>query len=334
MTRPLVMKNSAICVLGMHRSGTSALTGALGLLGVELGDALLPATKDNENGFWEHLGILDIHERLLASLGSSWDDVRPLSKEWWTGPRVAPFRPELAQILGRHFVRSPVWGVKDPRMCRLAPLWLEVLDTLGCRSYFIIIHRHPLEVARSLERRNGFTSAKSALLWIDHNLSAEKWSRGRTRVFVSFDQLLSDPQATLERIGRQTGLEFPKRVAETFDAIHEYLSPELRHHLSRTVDLDAEFGAYNSLVAATYRALTAACEQETVEAHATFDRLQQDYHAVVSSFDPAVTSHVGDLQTRLEDLQNNLNRLQMSASWQLTRPLRRVKRLLQRVVGA
>ena len=73
---------ACIFVLGMHRSGTSAVTRVLNLLGAELGEPLMPSSKDNPAGFWEHMEAVDIHETLLAELGMSWDDVRELPKAW------------------------------------------------------------------------------------------------------------------------------------------------------------------------------------------------------------------------------------------------------------
>ena len=67
----------ALLVLGMHRSGTSALTRVLNLLGVALGDDLMPPGPDNPLGFWEHQGIVSVHEALFAELDRRWDDPRP-----------------------------------------------------------------------------------------------------------------------------------------------------------------------------------------------------------------------------------------------------------------
>src|SRR5262249_1740037 len=74
--------SNAIVVLGMHRSGTSALAGMLHHLGVALGDELMPATADNPRGYWEHRDIVAINDRLMTELGRTWHDVRPLPPMW------------------------------------------------------------------------------------------------------------------------------------------------------------------------------------------------------------------------------------------------------------
>jgi hypothetical protein len=60
-----------VCVLGMHRSGTSVVTRVLNLLGVFLGpeDRLIRPATDNPRGFWEHGPIMRLNQRILARLG-------------------------------------------------------------------------------------------------------------------------------------------------------------------------------------------------------------------------------------------------------------------------
>ncbi len=70
-----MLNNTAIIVLGMHRSGTSALAGALALLGVDMGRSLLAPADDNVRGLWEHEELVRLHDRLLSAFESSWDDV-------------------------------------------------------------------------------------------------------------------------------------------------------------------------------------------------------------------------------------------------------------------
>src|SRR6202035_743232 len=103
--------STAIIVLGMHRSGTSALTGMLHHLGVALGERLMPATADNPRGYLEHIDIVAAHERILSALGWSWDDIRALPAGFEHSEAAAEGRRELAAIVRRAFAGAALWGL-------------------------------------------------------------------------------------------------------------------------------------------------------------------------------------------------------------------------------
>ena len=221
---------TAVLVLGMHRSGTSALTRVLNLLGVDLGESLLPAHADNEAGYWEHEEIVLVHDRLLAALGTAWDDPTPLPAAVQLGETARPFRDELLGIVARDFGGSPLWGLKDPRLCRLLPLWKSILAESGVHARAVLTMRDPNEVAASLSRRDGIPAGKSQLLWLDHCLRAERDSRGMPRAFVAFDRLLSDWRGVMERVGRELAIDRLLRFDENAAAVEGFLDPRLRHH--------------------------------------------------------------------------------------------------------
>ena len=112
-----------ILVIGMHRSGTSAVTRVLNLLGIELGGSLLPSADDNARGFWEHQDAVLINERLLSALGRNWFDLRELPHGWLSTPAASEAKLQLKELFTREFGGPVIWAVKDPRICRLLPLW-------------------------------------------------------------------------------------------------------------------------------------------------------------------------------------------------------------------
>ncbi len=323
------MQNStAVVVLGMHRSGTSALAGMLAIMGVQFGKSLLPPNADNPKGFWEHEGVVDLNDRILAALGSSWDDVRPLPDCWWTDERVTPFSAEIVRVLRREFGSARLWGIKEPRISRLLPLWCDILDELGCHACFVLIHRHPLEVAHSLTRRDGFDVRKSGLLWLEHNLISEKWSRGRSRLFVSYEQILGQPEAISVKISKMIGQSTEVPAPLRMDMVHDFLAPGLRHHQSDPENWGAEFGRYRSLIETAYYELQTRCRNDAPGENRDFDRLSQDYQSITSNFDPALTAHIEDLTLRIGGLCDDIERITSSKSWKLTEPLRGAKRLM------
>ncbi|MFN7387355.1 MAG: hypothetical protein ACK5S2_11465, partial [Lysobacteraceae bacterium] len=62
-----------VLILGMHRSGTSGLAAAFAAAGFDPGARVLGPSAGNEEGHWEDQFAVDLHEELLARLGTRWD---------------------------------------------------------------------------------------------------------------------------------------------------------------------------------------------------------------------------------------------------------------------
>ena len=251
-------RKRALVVLGAHRSGTSAAARVVNLLGLSLGFKLLPPRPDNPLGFWEHAGVMSLHERALAALGSTWDDIRPLPEVWWRLPQLDAFRDELRELLRVEFAEHSVWAVKDPRVCRLFPLWKDLLAELDVDPCFLLVVRNPNEVAASLAHRNGFPFWKSHLLWLRDELAAEQASASYPRSIATYEQLLADWRGVMERVGHSLALSWPAWDETTEAAIDEFLAPSLRHHRAvPPVNVDPSVPSW---VREVYSALVTASE--------------------------------------------------------------------------
>ena len=248
--------NKALLVVGMHRSGTSALTGALSILGVDIGEELLPAKSDeNEKGFFELKEVHSFHERLLLSGGRTWDAPWPLAPSWLDRVATPSRKAELRGILERNFADSELWAVKDPRLCQLLPMWREVLTDLGVDPTVVHIVRQPEAVAASLARRDGFTGEKSGVLWLDQNAPAEHDSRGLQRVFVTYEGLLDSKMDAMEDLAARLNIAWPRDTRTTAAEIEDFLTRDLDHRGRSTSGQVREFGRWAEVVAALYRLL-------------------------------------------------------------------------------
>ena len=142
------MSSSAcVLVLGMHRSGTSAMTRAVSAMGAALPSNLIPALLDNEEGFWESADIVAIHNRFMVALGYGWNDPRVLPPEAYRTEAAATCRDELTAVLRRDFAEQKLFVIKDPRISVLMPMWLELLRDFGAAPHVVLGFRHPDEVA-------------------------------------------------------------------------------------------------------------------------------------------------------------------------------------------
>jgi hypothetical protein len=221
-------------VLGMHRSGTSAMAGTLKLLGVDLGSDLIPAAEKNPKGYFENNKVNNLNELILKTLGSKWDDLFPLPYEWWAKKEIRDLHEKAGRIIADDLKSAGIIGIKDPRFCILLPFWLEVFRELDIEPYFIIMVRDPLEVAGSLEKKGnfdnyGFSEEKSLLLWVKHNLDSELFSRGRPRIFIDFNEFIASPVMVIEKAFGSLRLQPPKNIRAHEKELLEFIDPQLRH---------------------------------------------------------------------------------------------------------
>jgi hypothetical protein len=220
-----------IAVLGMHRSGTSCLTGLLEQAGVFLGD-VSKKNPANLKGNQENPRIMRLHDDVLRASGGSWD----------APPRPVRWPPRLRRTRDR-IIRSydgvPLWGFKDPRTVLVADGWLEALPDLQ----FVGVFRHPRLVAESLQRRNHFPLQRGLALWLAYNQMLIRWHERHGFPIVSFDvEPFTD---SVVRLTRALGLP------SVDPAGLDFFDPDLRHTTS------GEPAPLPEEVDRTYRALQA-----------------------------------------------------------------------------
>jgi len=201
--------SDAIAVLGMHRSGTSCLTGLLEQAGVFLGPVITKSPW-NPRGNRENPRIMALHEELLACNGGGWD-APPTSVTWPTESRRA------RDAIIESYAHMPIWAFKDPRTLLVLDGWLEALPNLRLVGIF----RHPLLVAESLQRRNGFSLTKGVHLWCTYNEILLAYHRRYWFPILSFDS-----EAFLDDFVRLTG---QLRLPAPGDGAGTFFEPELTH---------------------------------------------------------------------------------------------------------
>lgn len=227
-----------LLILGMHRSGTSACTRLLNLCGAQLPPDLLPANAANVTGYWEPTSVVALHDALLAEAGSAWDDPTEFPAAWLASREGQGYVGRLVELLRAQMTGGPLMVVKDPRACRLVPLWRQALACVHREPAILLVVRHPLEVAASLERRDGMPVSQALLLWLEHVLAAEESTRGDRRLLVTYDQILTDWRAVMARVESALGVALPHRGPEVEAEIAAFLDPSLRHERATAASLD------------------------------------------------------------------------------------------------
>jgi len=251
----------AVMVLGMHRSGTSALAGALCSLGAAAPKKTLMGPHPcNQKGLFEALGLAQAHDEFLEAAGSCWHDWRKFDLQWADSAAAAPHFERIRTVIAEEFADEPLIVLKDPRICRFVPYTVSILGDLNVRPVAVLPVRNPLEVALSLKQRDNFDVPKSIMLWLRHVLDAEYYSRSLRRYFLSFDGLLQDWRRHVDRIAEQTGIVWPDRSDRSSAEIDQFLTRDLYHERA-TWDETRDHPQVSELARHTYRILTNICAQ-------------------------------------------------------------------------
>lgn len=229
---------TAIVILGMHRSGTSATTRALGLLGASLGP------PQNLGKFWENQVMRRPNEKLLEAFGGGWECPPVLPEGWQHSPAAKALVPEAKAALA-DYREAPVFVWKDPRTCMTLPFWL---DLLAEPPVVVFVHRHPSEVAASLRTRNHLGTAHGYALWERFNGDALRHSVGLRTMVIEYGTVVAEPEATMQSIVDALngwGVTLPRDPATT----DMELTAKRRHH-------EADAGVFDDPVStASQRAL-------------------------------------------------------------------------------
>ncbi|MBW1886691.1 MAG: hypothetical protein JRJ58_24435, partial [Deltaproteobacteria bacterium] len=272
----------------MHRSGTSALTRVLGLAGAMLPRNPMGGSEFNARGFFESVPVYQLHEEMLEAFGTSWDDLSPMPSGWMSSGLAAQYADRMAEVVREEYDQSPLFVVKDPRLCRLVPFWLRVLDQLEVDPSFVIPVRNPLEVSASLKRAHEIGEQRGRLLWLQHFLLAERDTRGHSRCLLTYDQLLEDWRRVVERIGQELDLSLPRMSRRAGAEIDDFLTEALRHHEYPTegVEVRADVGDW---IKKAYRWAERAAQGKP-PAFRTLDAVTDAFLAAEEVFGPVVAT--------------------------------------------
>ena len=223
-----------LLVLGMHRSGTSAVTKSLSLMGFRPPREIMPANQNNRSGFWESYKVAVFNEQVLNDVDAAWYTTALMPLESLNDDQRAPYIKQAEALLRGQFSELDNAVLKDPRICRLTPIWFEAAKHAGAECKCLLVCRNPIEVALSLQARNEFTLEHSIQLWTSYMLEAELNSRATDRAIVSYDALLQ--QKDVELRAKVMGLGFSQNHTENAGKteVDAFLSSSQRHHNART----------------------------------------------------------------------------------------------------
>jgi len=218
------MNRNLVVILGMHRSGTSLLSAGLAASGLNLGSELMGANKFNSKGHWEDNDIVAFNNRILKEFRLQWDSIEFVTEEMLMSESCLVLIEQGKQLLLKKLDdNSDSFAFKDPRTIRLLPFWIMVFDSLKLTPKYVFITRNPLDVCKSLERREAKASSLSQLIWLQHNigqLGSLKQISNNLKV-VDFYDFCKKPRETLEQLAIFLSLQAPEQSLIKF-AEHFY----------------------------------------------------------------------------------------------------------------
>jgi hypothetical protein len=267
-----------VFILGMGRSGTSALARALSLCGGVLPATLLGADDSNPKGYWEPQDALHFNDEFLTRHGSTWFDP---TLQWQSEVVVSGAERDAYLDRIKAFLRGLPPGsmhiIKEPRITALSDFWFDAARQLGFALAAAVPVRHPEEVSASLAARYRMSPELATALWLKYNLLAERHSRGLPRVFIEYSNFLQDWRAEVSRIEAALSIDLSVRDEA---AIDEFLSPDLRRqrHGARTAEVFGE-----RRISRVYAALSAAARDEPLDTEA-LDEIFASHRACEHAF--------------------------------------------------
>lgn len=184
-------------VLGMHRSGTSMVARLLNMMGAyfSLESNTMRPTVANPKGYWEREDIRCLNDRVMSSLGMSWDNISDFETSLLTEEVQQAIEEDIQKIIFGLDAHRP-WMIKDPRLCLLLPLWKPFFEVPVC----IYVYRSPIQTAQSLFKRENFPLMLGLALWEKYTLYGLFNSLQFPRILVSHDELIHHPVEATKKL--------------------------------------------------------------------------------------------------------------------------------------
>ncbi|HEX4053052.1 MAG TPA: sulfotransferase [Tepidisphaeraceae bacterium] len=215
-------------IVGLPRSGTSAIAQLLDHLGVYFGDPahFLDAKKLTHNPiFYELQWVNDFNNRVLKAWNCTYtDDALPIESDF-QHPQMAGLREALRNQLVQEFASHAIVGVKDPRICFTFPLWRAVVTEMGYALKTILTLRSPSAVLKSIQAVTPGRATRWQRFYARHLLAVRYFTRDVPVCQFDYDQLMQQPVAYAQQRAADLGLPIPDPIHAT-----RHLTRDHYHH--------------------------------------------------------------------------------------------------------
>lgn len=311
------MNTKAIVVVGMHRSGTSAVSGLLDELGVFMGKNLFaPQENVNEKGFFENAKVVDINDSLFDALLGSWDDPFSYNFELNYPDAYSEFELATKKFLSKEYASYELWGMKDPRTSLHLPFWDKMITDCNTLPCYLMMLRNPLEVVASIVKRDEFSLKKALILWINYTLSTYLFCSSKSLYILNFDSLLASPERVMTGICTKFNIEMPSKGTTFIEA-------KLRNHVDNSGDVKKD--ELMMVACDLYTELSKPqVEKEKIE------RIKNRYVNYMEQFDELFKEHLQSVKKDEIYYRTLFYKAYNSLWWKISWPLRKLEKSISR----
>ena len=237
-----------VVVLGMHRSGTSAVAGLLHHAGLNVGaaDDLIEANEGNPKGHYELRPMMELNDTILKQWGGTWDNPPAFPDNWQNSELALDQIASIRALIAEYQLHD--WVIKDPRIAVLLPLWSAAL---GDDAAYVAMYRHPREVALSLEARDSMPIAVGMSLWWEYNYAMIHHLDGYRTYLLPYHHLVTSPVQSSVFLTKFLNSWRPALDLHSVEQAASFIEPTLWRNQSDEGDIDGVNALYSFLVSRT-----------------------------------------------------------------------------------
>ncbi|EKD71927.1 MAG: glycosyl transferase, family 2 [uncultured bacterium] len=322
------LQKNVFVVLGMSRSGTSAIARSLAAMGVDLGNRLLEGDSRNPKGFYEDSDILyKINRGVSAAIDYHWIDFGDNEKQIENNPALRDYKNYAVGLLCERFINSLNWGFKDPRTVTILPFWQSVFKALNVNEHYILAVRNPLASAVSNQKFAKTDMEAGLLLWIKILKQMIDGTENKKRVLISYEMMLQNPHHQLERV--QHAFNLTATHEQITNYTNEFLDKKLQHHVYTDEDLKTHPAMAIAPIAMKMYELVMRVARDEIQLDS--DEFKTAWVAIKNEFSDISPTHayIEQLARRNKQLERQLRTIRKSFPYKLIYPLRMIDDLLR-----
>lgn len=328
----MAFKKDVYVVLGVARSGTSAISGGLNALGINFGNHLLAGDSRNPKGFFEDTDILyNTNRGLLYHLDySPLMDLNTLDEKTSENTEtINQYKKYAANILTNRLKDQNTFAFKAPCTLTLMAFWQDVFKRVNVKDKYVITVRHPLASAHSFHKWVRYDVEVGVLLWMRHLIHAINHTADKKRVVVCYELMLEDARAELERIHQQLELPFAFNAHSVNEYAEHFIDKNLRHHRFTTEDLKKHTAVTVApLCVELYEVLMKLAQDQLQFNTPEFAAVWQHINTEFAKLAP-IYSYIDTLLRKNKMYERRFRSLERSLLWKLIYPLRVVDNVIR-----